>query len=215
MGINEDLAAKWQAGDRAALEDLYRRCEGLRVMFAVRFARYWEHDERMAEADLAFMRAANGFRDQGHAFGTLLKHCIANHFHQLWQRRRAKKRTAIVRSLDAERSRQRRPLIEVIGRVDDVPANAAHREELAEARRLLSRLPPRYREIVLRHCAGESLDEIGASQGVTREAVRKVEIQAMTWLRMSEEEFAAERLVRKSLGAKPRGSKPMRKAASV
>jgi len=214
MGINEELAAQWQAGDRAALEELYRRNEGMRVKLAVRFARRWDHDERMAEADIAFMLAANGFRDRGHAFGTLLSHCIANRFHMLWTKQNAKKRTAEVVSLDARDARNR-SMHEMVGKLDDVPAHAAHREAMAEARRRLDRLPARYREIVLRHCAGESLDEIGASQGVTREAVRKVEIQAFAWLKMSEQEFAEERLVRKSLGAKPRGSTPMRKAVTA
>lgn len=210
MGINEDLVAKWQAGDSAALEDLWRRNEGLRVNLAVKFARRMEHDERMAEVAIAFMLAANGYKSTGSTFGCYLGVAVANRFHGLWQRSRVKKRTAIVRSLDARRHGDKPPLIECVGRVDDVPENAAFREAVEAAEARLRRLPGRYAEIVRRRCEGRTLDEIGAAQGVTREAVRKVEIQAMTWLRMTDEEFAEERAVRKSLGAKPRGNKPAR-----
>lgn len=215
MGINEELVAKWQAGDREALAELWTRNEGLRVTFAQRYARHWDRDERMGEVAVAFVRAANVYRHEGNSFSTLLSAVIANHFRSIWNKKQQKKRAGHARSLDAERSGGRRPLIEILGRVDDVPSNAAHREAMAAARSRLERLPPRYREIVLRRCADEPLRQIGESQGVSVEAVRKIEIQAIAWLRMSDEEFEVERSTRKSLGAKPKGNRPMRKVVGV
>lgn len=205
MGINKDLVAKAQAGDQAAYAELYRRNEGLRTILAVRHARRWVHEERMAEVDFAFVRAVRGFRPDQKSFACFLGACVKNHFILLWTQRSAAKRTAVVRSLDEQHGATGWTLAKIIGRLDDVPGRAAFREAVAECERRMLRLPPRYAEIVRRHLVGDTLDEIGASQGVSREAVRKIESQTLAWLRMSDEEFEAERAVRRSLGAKNMG----------
>ena len=56
-------------------------------------------------------------------------------------------------------------------------------DDLAELNRVMSRLHPKERGIILRRSRGEKLQAIADSLGITRERVRQIEIQAIQRMR--------------------------------
>lgn len=139
------------------------------------FGKYRGHirDELHSEGLLALDRAARTFDPaRGFAFSTYATFCIKNSVLRL--------------AANLARENSRRPhSLDALGLdpIDPRPSRDAERdarEARADALRdALSRLAPRRAEVVRARLAGETLEEIGARMGVTKERVRQIEAGAM------------------------------------
>ena len=67
-------------------------------------------------------------------------------------------------------------------------------EEARKIKRQLRKLDPRYREVLLRRCAGESLVILASSLGITKERVRQIERRAIQMLAFAFGELPADSL---------------------
>lgn len=87
-------------------------------------------------------------------------------------------------------------LADVVPDEDDPEANVAEREDehvrTSLAHAILAALPEREADIIKRRAAGETLDDIGATWGVSRERIRQIEASAMVAARSVAEKLAAD-----------------------
>lgn len=218
MATNEELAARWQAGDRGAFDELLAKNEGLLVRARVIFGRGCERQEAECLALIAMLDAANRHDPSRGAFSTCYMLCARTAFAHVRHYEAAAKRNATVYSIGAGPTMRRWEGLP--DRSAENPATIAERKDeqahqLKTARKRLRRLNERDKEIIFARMRDESFQAISDRIGISLERARQLHIRAMTWLRMSDEEFAEEQALRRSLGAKSRGNKPVREAVLV
>ena len=153
-----ELADRARAGDRAALEQLYRDCSGQLYRHAVRMLRDEAAaqdavQEGFARALAAIHRTGEGLRFKAWIFRIVTNLCLR----QLTQRRRGGG-----------------PPRESADGADPGPEERLRRAQLADlVLAALEQLPPRYRQIlVLRELDELSYDEVGAVMELDRNRVK-------------------------------------------
>lgn len=207
MATNEELAARWRAGDREAFELLHAQNRGLLVRARMIFGRECGREESESLALGALLEAANRHDETRGKFSTCYMLCARTAFAHVRNYEAAAKRSAVVFSLGAGPTMKRWEGIRDVSAEN--PAKIVEREDerrhqLAIVRRRMRRLNERDRDIVKRRAAGESLRTIAIDYGVCNERIRMLADRAMGWLRMSDEEFAAERKINRALGGDAR-----------
>jgi RNA polymerase sigma factor (sigma-70 family) len=99
---------------------------------------------------------------------------------QMRERVRFMRRQRSVRaaSYDAERRHYGKDGHQYIDALIDSIGTPARQEDIVCARQVVDALTGRDGDVVLRHAMGDTLEEIGAGMGVTRERARQLEVKA-------------------------------------
>lgn len=195
------LAARAQAGDTRAAEELYEAV----ALWVVKISRKvaaqssWDVEEAVATANAVFFtEVLPRFDPQRGRLTSLIGLMLPQRL------RRARRTDRLIRTPDhwdqTEENRRRRPKSTSLAHTprddgatlgDLLPGDgpnplrgAIRAEETAVALKAVSQLHPTYREVVQRCVIGnETLEQAGEAIGVTRERVRQLTIQAMASLR--------------------------------
>ncbi|WP_026208462.1 sigma-70 family RNA polymerase sigma factor [Catelliglobosispora koreensis] len=182
--LDDDLVARAQHGDAAALEQLL----GAVRVVAVRYCRarlgrtvgaFTTADDLAQEICLAVFHGLARVR------GPLITYMYGIASHKVTDALRTAGRTAVLHSLD-----------ELEGRADISPGpeDAAVAAELsAQLARLLATLPPQHREIiVLRIMVGLPAEQVGAALNLSAANVRLIQHRALAQLRPVANEILSE-----------------------
>lgn len=191
---NEQLVARFQAGDEDAMAELLEQNKGLacRVIFRLRHLAEQECMEDLEQvANKAIWTAAVRFdASRGFKFTTLAYHCMMNAV-----RLEVDQHATMPKNTQNDYYREEKKQARNIFWIDDIgqhgtPFDLAdhrsgeaehateHGEELQLLRWAMTRLPERRRSVLLSRLAGHTLDEVGKQIGITKERVRQIELEA-------------------------------------
>jgi len=140
-----------------------------------------DYKELVQVGSLALLRATYKFRpEEGTAFSTYAMRAIRNAIlrHRQFNGRMCRDGSRTVSLTDGVAMWEGRR--DAPGRMED---DDARRDTCDRAASMLAVLDNRSAELLLRRAEGHTLDAIAASMGVHREAVRKIEIEAMRTVR--------------------------------
>lgn len=192
---NEQLVARFQAGDADALAELIQRNRGLVFQAIFRYRGQAEqecHEDLIQAGDCALWRAAQKFDPaRGLKFTTLAWHCVNNKVKAETQKHSTIYTPRICGVYDSQK-RMARSVVRLDDKdedgfghdlADSREATAESLAELDEELRLfswaMSRLPERRRAILQSRLAGRTLDDVGLSHGISKERVRQIEAEAI------------------------------------
>lgn len=194
---NEQLVARFQAGDADALPELLLRNRGIifKAIFRYRGLAEQEcHDDLIQAGECGLWRAAKKFDPSlGFKFTTLAWRCVANGIKVEVRRHSTIYTPTHTPGYESEKQRAR-----CVVRMDDKSFNgvgfeavarfhetetpegiAQQRDEKSLLAWAMSRLPERRREILASRLAGNALREVGDLFGITKERVRQLQDNAV------------------------------------
>ena len=200
---NEQLIADWKNGDEKAFDVLWNKNIGLRNKARHESFRHTPFDDAMSHISIAFWKAARKFdHSRGLLFSTLFMHYAKFQARTEWHRKKAVRRGGSVSHISIDIHDKDLDGWKQFTKHEESAIDKEKRaEDVREAERRMERLPSRFRQVARMRFDGLSLQEIGFVLGITRERVRQVEVDAMRWLAMSDEEFEEEKTYRVLLGA--------------
>lgn len=185
---NEQLVEDFQSGNSQAFDLLLKKNQGLIYKVVRKFAKDEDTIEELGQrCSIAMFKAAEKFEfSRGLKFSTAATTYILNECRRFAQEKTFKKNTPTISLHDTMGGE--RELIRILDDGSETPFETVEKKldfevDMQKARKRLSRLSNRDRDIILRRMQGETLEAIGEAHGVSKERVRQIETKCLAFLR--------------------------------